>query len=293
MAYAILLIALLVPLFAASAAHAARSEFFGIVQGSLDAQDRQELESAGVRTARFLLKWRMMEPTRGSYDWAERDHFIGALASRGIRAVPFVWGSPRWVGSGRLAQPPTGSDADKQAWRNFLRAAVARYGPGGSYWANDFGDQFPGATPLPIQSWQVWNEPNLKKYFSPGATVQASAQKYATLLQLSHDAIKAVDPNARVVLAGMPGHGDSTAWSFLDNIYAVPGIENDFDAAAFHPYSCSVGQVEREMSRFRTSMTSHGDGATPALGDRVRLGIGVSRPLLQEQGPHGPTGSAR
>ncbi len=22
--------------------------------------------------------------------------------------------------------------------------------------------------PMPVQAWQVWNEPNLKKYFDPG-----------------------------------------------------------------------------------------------------------------------------
>ncbi len=110
------------------------------------------------------------------------------------------------------AQPPTANATVKQEWQNFLRDAVARYGPNGTYWANEYTEQFPGATPLPVTSWQVWNEPNLKKYFSPGATVQASAQKYATLLQLSHDAIKAVDPSAMIVLAGMPGQGDSTAW---------------------------------------------------------------------------------
>ena len=115
-------------------------------------------------------------------DWGERDHFIGRLASHGIRSVPFVWGSPQWVGSGVLAQPPISSDADKQAWRDFLKAAVARYGPGGSYWTTDYPEQFPGAAPLPIQSWQIWNEPNLKKFFSPGQNVQQSAQKYATLL---------------------------------------------------------------------------------------------------------------
>jgi hemolysin type calcium-binding protein/putative glycosyl hydrolase/Big-like domain-containing protein len=259
---AILAIAVVLPLLAAPGAQAARSEFFGITQGFLDAQDRQQLESTKVRTARFLLKWRTLEPTRGTYDWTQRDHFIGALASHGIRTVPFLWGSPEWVGAGRLAQPPV-SELDKQAWRQFVRAAVSRYGPGGTYWTNIFPQQFPGATPLPITSWQVWNEPNLQKYFSPGETVQQSARKYAGLLQTTHDAIVAVDPNARVVLAGMPGSGDSTAWTFLNNLYTVPGIRDDFDAAAFHPYSCTVPQIAQEMSMFRRSMTSHGDGQTP------------------------------
>jgi hypothetical protein len=91
---AIFAIAAVAPLLTAPAAQAARSEFFGITQGFLDAQDRQQLELTKVRTARFLLKWRNLEPTRGTYEWSLRDHFIGALASHRIRTVPFLWGSP-------------------------------------------------------------------------------------------------------------------------------------------------------------------------------------------------------
>ena len=80
-----------------------------------------------------------------------------------------------------------------QAWQNFLKAAVARYGPGGTYWApggNYDQDYGTSAAPLPIKSWQIWNEPNLKKFFGPGSTSQQTAKKYARLLAISHDAIK-------------------------------------------------------------------------------------------------------
>ena len=49
--------------------------------------------------------------------------------------------------------------------------------------------QHPGATPLPIQSWQIWNEPNLKKFYVP----YPSPQSYARLVQLSHAAIRSKD----------------------------------------------------------------------------------------------------
>jgi hypothetical protein len=254
------LTALALSLFAASTAQAARSEFFGIVQGTLDAQDRQGMAAAGVRTARFLLRWKSIEPTRGSYDWAARDHFIGALASKGIRPFPFVWGSPEWVGSGKLAQPPIASAADEKAWRSFLKAAVARYGPGGSYWANAYRQQFGAdATPLPIQSWQVWNEPNLTKYFA----TNPAAPQYARLLRISHDAIKSQDPQARIVLAGMPGSGDSTAWTFLKDLYQIPGTRDDFDVAALHPYGRDLDEFRRQIVKFRAAMTSQADRRTP------------------------------
>jgi hypothetical protein len=266
---AVTLAALSLTLLAASTAGAAvRTEFFGIAQGTLDPQDRQGIAAARVQTARFMLKWRDIERVRGSYDWSERDRMIGGLAVKGIRSVPFVWGSPEWVGDGSPWYPPS-SAAERQAWQNFLKAAVGRYGPGGSYWANKYRQDFgQSATPLPIQFWQVWNEPNLKKYFGPGSTtVQAKANKYAQLLAISHDAIKAKDPKATIVLAGMPGitnvEGSSPAPTFLDAIYNVAGVKADFDVAALHPYGCDLDRVRTGISRFSTVMKNRGDGATP------------------------------
>src|SRR5687768_9040157 len=131
---AAVLAVLALSLFAAPASEAARTEFFGIASGPpLDLQDRQGMAAARIQTDRFLLTWRVVEPIRGTYRWASNDLVVGGLASRGIRPVPFVWGSPSWVGSGNIARPPIDSPGDRQAWRDFLKAAVARYGPGGSY----------------------------------------------------------------------------------------------------------------------------------------------------------------
>ena len=262
-------------LLSASPATAARTEFFGIAQQQLDERDLTGMRNAGVRTDRFELGWRFLEPTQGSFDWTRSDSLIGELASHGIRPVPFVWGSPNWVGSGALAQPPLDSAADQAAWRNFLQQAVARYGPGGTYWSNTYRRQYgTSAKPMPIKSWQIWNEPNLKKYFTPGENVNQSAQKYAELLQISHDAITSLDPNAEIVFAGMPGYGDSKAWVFLDHVYEVPGARSDFDATALHPYARDIDEFRREILQFRASMTNHNDADTPLWLTELAWGSG-------------------
>jgi hypothetical protein len=246
-------------LFAPSAS-AARSEFFGIVQGpTLDEQDLGGMTTARIRTNRFVLKWGWVQPNRNSFDWESADRFFGELASHGIRALPSLWGNPDWVG-GSASTAPIGWPAGEQAWRGFLRAMVVRYGPGGSYWSNGYRQRYgPSATPLPVLSWQIWNEPNLAKYFAPGP----SPGKYARLLQISHDAIKDVDRGARVVLAGMPGFGDVDAWDFLNSLYKVAGIKGRFDAAAIHPYAPDLDRQRRSLQRFRSAMTGHDDGDTP------------------------------
>ena len=276
---AIVLTVLAVSLFAASPAAAARSEFFGIAQGTLDDRDLQGMEAARIRTDRFLLNWRSMQPSQGSFDWGATDRLVGRLAAHGIRSVPFVWGIPSWVGRG-LAPPARAATADRQAWRNFLKAAVARYGPGGSYWTNDYRQQFgPSATPLPIQSWQIWNEPNLKKFFSPGATRPAIGPEVrhaaADLPRRDQEPGSAGPDRAR--RHARPSRG-LEGLGLPRRPLRVPGIKSDFDAAALHPYACELDGVR------------DGDPAIPrrddeprrrghaAVGHRVRLGIGPSRP---------------
>jgi hypothetical protein len=238
----------------------AQNEFFGIIQGiRLDPQDFQTMAETGVGTDRFLINWGVVQPNKGTFNWGPTDALVGAFASHGIRSVPFVWGSPAWVAS-TVARPPLDSLQNVGAWHGFLKAAVARYGPGGSYWANEYRQRYgAGATPLPIQSWQIWNEPNLKKYFAPSP----SPSQYAQLLQISHDTIKSEDPHARIVLAGMPGYGDVNAWDFLNSLYSVPGVKGDFDAAALHPYAPKLDQLRLEIEKVRAVMRNHGDQATP------------------------------
>jgi hypothetical protein len=244
-----------------SSAGAARSEFFGTVQiATLDEQDIEGMAAARVRTNRFVLKWGWIQPTRGSsFDWDSVDRFIGRLAIRGIRAAPAVWGNPGWI-AGSGATPPIGGSVAENAWRTFLRALVNRYGPRGSYWATGYKQEYGArATPLPIQSWQIWNEPNLKKFFAP----YPSTGKYARLLQISHNAIQSRDPRARIVLAGVTGSGDLSAWDFLKNLYSVHGIKYYFDAVAVHPYGSTLERQRLVIQRVRNVMKNRADAATP------------------------------
>src|SRR5262249_61061567 len=108
---------------------------FGVASSpALNDVDLNKMQAADVRSVRFLLGWPATEPRRGSFDWKGPDRLIGQLASRGIQPVPFVFGSPEWV-SAKATTPPVASAADRAAWTAFLKAAVDRYGPGGSFWS--------------------------------------------------------------------------------------------------------------------------------------------------------------
>ena len=162
------------------------------------------MDDARIRTNRFLLNWKWVQPTAGPFSWGAMDKFIGRLAVHGIRALPSVWGNPDWVQGGD-ARPPLDRPPDDHGM------AELPQGAGGALRA---GRQLLGtprtasstaqnATPLPIQSWQIWNEPNLKKFFVP----YPSPQKYARLLKISHGAIRSRDPRPRSCSPECPATG--------------------------------------------------------------------------------------
>jgi hypothetical protein len=246
--------------------------FFGINQGiRLDQRDFRMMQATGVGTDRFLIFWELVQPDPGSFAWDATDTLIGGLASHGIRPVATPYGNPDWI-PGSLARPPLDTARARAEWGTFLRTLVDRYGPDGSYWDHKYRRQYGlGAAPIPIKSWEIWNEPNLRKYFAP----KPSASEYARLLRISSRAIRTEDPKAGIVLAGMPGWGDVTAWAFLEDLYGEPGFRGSFEVAAVHPYGTTISEVARSIHRIREVLDSHGGRATPLWVTELGWGSGT------------------
>jgi hypothetical protein len=272
---------------ASGTATAAPPEFYGIMKGhSFDRKDFIQLRSAGVTAVRFAINWYAVQPHGRSQNWGATDKLVGNLAAHGIRPVPFIYGSPHWVAR-RVNWPPVGSAQDVEAWHSFLTLAVDRYGPGGAYWSRPYARAHPGAAPMPIQAWQIWNEPNLPKFFPK----KGRARKYAKLIRISHSAITAADPGAKVVVAGMPGYVRTPAWAFLDRLYRVNGIKQYFDATAVHPYSANIDQFRTILRNMRHVMAKHHDAGTALW--LTELGWGSAQPSPRWPINKGPRGQKR
>jgi hypothetical protein len=242
-------------LVTSAAAKGSRS-FFGVVQGQpFSSRDYRELGSAGTGTVRFGLIWNSVEPNRTSgFHWTAYDEKIGNLAAHGVRSFPTVSGSPSWIAK-EPKRPPLKSDREKRAWRDFLTAAVKRYGRGGAYWRTTYHLQHPGKRALPITEWQIWNEPNLPKFFPK----KHASRDYAKLVKISAKPIRQADRRAEVVLAGMPAFIRPTADKFLGRLYRVKGFKNSFDAAALHPYAENMKKFVTSIKRIRSTLKKHHD----------------------------------
>jgi polysaccharide biosynthesis protein PslG len=224
----VLLLALSVASFSGGVtadASPAPPRFLGVVpQGELGAADFDRMQGV-VGTLRIPFYWYEIEPRPGVYDFARLDAVVGGAADRGVAVLPFVYGSPRWA-TGREAVPPLRGKA-RAAWQSMLRRLVRRYGPAGGFWRGR-------ERRLPIRRWQIWNEPNFLLFWRP----RPSPHDYAELLKASASAIRAADPGATVIAAGVaPVEGGISPWSFLRRLYQQPGVRRSFDVLALHPYA--------------------------------------------------------
>ena len=268
--------------FAASAG-AVSAKFFGVVpQSALSQEQFNTLKQGGVKEMRVALIWGSLQPTKaGTPEWSQFDPLVERAAKSGIELLPFVIGAPSWAvptatvpGAGGAKAPArlpaTGTAAT--AWSTFLKGAVQRYGPGGTFWSEN-----PLVPDKPINAWQIWNEPNFK-YF----VAKPNPTEYGKLVKLSSTAIKSVDPTAQVVLAGLfakPAgarylkgakviHATSPNYFgsyFLEQMYKTnPGIKSSFGAVALHPYVAHYQQLTGEIEEIRGVMSREGD-ATKGL----------------------------
>jgi polysaccharide biosynthesis protein PslG len=270
--------------------------FFGIdPQTALTDQDIRYMRAGGIEAIRVPFPWGLIQPTaKGHYDWTGTDAIVEMATKRGLRVMPFLYGTPHWLAA-KPTSLPIDSGRARRAWKAFVEAAVERYGPGGEFWTEHAPDAAvvnylpPIPTPMPIHAWQVWNEANFFYFAYP-----VSPNRYARLLKLAAPAIKAVDPTAEVILSGLFGNPDEggkrgmDATAFLEALYRVPGIKADFDAAALHPYAFHVEDLEALTSETREVMLEHNDGAAGLYITEMGWGSQNDPNVVAfEQGPQG------
>jgi len=219
----------------------------------------------GVQTLRLMFNWSQAQPyqsfdqvppdQRDRYrdengvptDYALMDQVVTASATRHIALLPEVQIAPAWAARhpGQFASPPS----DPEQFAAFMGALTRRYGPGGSFWT-----EHPELTAQPIRYWQIWNEPSFNTFWSD----QPFADDYVALVRASRNAIKAVDPGAKIVLAGLP----NKSWNSLEKIYKAGG-KDEFDIAAFHPFTAKVDGVRTILEKDRKVMSKYHDSKKP------------------------------
>lgn len=254
-------------------AQAVPAKFWGVVPQSIPSDEQfQTLKGGGVDSVRIPIEWGAVQAAPGGpFDWSGIDNIVTKASNVGVEVLPFLTGAPAWAvpavfvsGTGRTSKAPAhlpASGAVAGAWSNFVKAAVARYGPNGGFWAEN-----PLVPKRPVRVWQIWNEENFK-YF----VAKPNPAEYGKLVKLSSTAIKSVDPGAKAILGGMfalpkgcrSKAKPKRAWcatDFLDEMYRkTPGIKAKFDGVALHPYSYFYPELTPRIEEFRDVLDEHKD----------------------------------
>jgi hypothetical protein len=271
------LAALVAGIALASAAAAAQARvpfgFAGVmIDGPMNAPgydpapEMDAMVASGVESVRFAFHWVDGQPVRrlDQVPEAQRSQFVdvggvpttftrfdpmvAGAAARGLTLLPNVTTAPGWAAKrpGVFGSPPKGT----ASYARFVGALAERYGPGGSFWAEN-----PALPRRPIRTWQLWNEPNLRYSW----TEPNWAGPYVKLLRAGRAAIKRVDPGARIMLAGLP----NSSWIDIEKVYRVRGARKLFDVVAIHPYTKPPEGVITILERVRKVMGRYGDRRKP------------------------------
>jgi hypothetical protein len=265
----------------------------------LDAADDAGLASmraVGTTEIRFAAAWRLADPTgraasgTAAWDWSWFDDDVATAARHGMRWAPFLCWPPD--GDTRAPKAPScgGPATDLDRWSTFVRAFVGRYGPGGAFWA-----AHPELPRLPVETIEVYNEPNLGEVW-PGLLLGPSpAAEYARLYAATRRAVRSVPGGAGVrtmfaslapVEAGRLSLGEISWASFLEQaVRALPaGEDGAVDAFGFHPYMTNVDQADPvahvlgHLRAFRSALTVLGRPGAPI--DVTELGIATRYDFL-------------
>lgn len=230
---------------------------------------------AGADSMRVILYWNLIEQAPGSFRWGTYDGLYKRMLQLGMRPLFIVLGTPCWAAASApeceshfTSMPPADDAYDDYA--RFAAKAAARY---------------PQAV-----GFEVWNEPNIEQFWWPGP----DPARYARLLKLTHDEVKASAPATTVVSAGLfpVGHDISGIQMrdtrFLGKVYEAEGTEIA-DAIGSHPYPGGkrkrhLRDVRLRIARVRGTMARFGDQAKPVWVTEV--GLSTTGPEEQRYGEH-------
>jgi hypothetical protein len=252
----------------ASTAAALPPDFWGVVpQASPSSEQFQRLKRGGVESVRTPISWGAVQPRAGGpFDWSAVDAIVKGAVSARLDVLPFLSGAPTWAvpADRRYGSPktlPVRNGRQRSGWARFVKAAVLRYGPRGSFWAEN-----PEVPKRPIRVWQIWNEENFE-YF----VARPNPAEYGKLVKLSYAAVKGADNGGRIVLGGLFAKPKEATFKrrpplayfaadFLEQMYrSTPGIGGKFSGVALHPYTGSYKRLTPYIEEVRDVLRENHD----------------------------------
>jgi hypothetical protein len=155
------------------------------------------IDQLGLDWVKQQVRWASMQPTPDEIQWEWLDSFMAQASGSDIKVMLSIVTAPDWARSS-TSSDRTGPPDNFQDYADFVAAVLERY-------------------PGQIHAIEVWNEQNLQReWYSVGGL---SAERYAEMLSLTYDTIKAINPNIIVVSGALSPTGVN------DGIVAIDDFE--------------------------------------------------------------------
>lgn len=184
--------------------------FHGTWSSYTDAQRLKVLDrlaEAGVEWIRLDLGWASYEEKcsgcRSQWYVDRADRVIDAARARGIKVLAQVGMVPGWANGGQATGVPPHDPAEFGRFMGWLSGHLRGR----------------------VDAYELWNEPNLPRFWN------GTPSQFAEMMKAAYPRVKASDPTAPVVLGGV-SYNDST---WLRAAYDA-GVGPYFDVLATHPY---------------------------------------------------------
>ena len=224
--------------------------------------------TAGSRWDRFDFRWNVIEDTRDNFDFTPHDTVVNRDTTNGLDVVGILGSTAKWAASDcpqkirqndsiklPMGHPPLPQQLTDDlwwrpcppdnlylpwnhpdnAWGNYVYQTVTH-----------FKDR--------VHVWEIWNEPDLGTVFWSGTTAE-----YAQLLKVGYQAVKAADPEATVLFAGLAYWSNPTYYvQVLDEVLKLEGAADNnyyFDTMSLHLYSniYNIGYVAAQIQENMTT----------------------------------------
>jgi hypothetical protein len=184
-----------------------------------------EVDKLGFEWIKQQVRWELIEPERGQYDWTQLDIGLASASDRGVKVLLSVVTAPDWAREPGVDLTQHGPPANMQDYANFIDAMVRRY-------------------PGQIHAIEIWNEQNLdREWTSAKGLIPAN---YVEMLRISYQTIKAIDPGIVVISGALSPTGFDNrvnAWddfAYMDAMIAA-GMLNYADCVGAHHNGINVG----------------------------------------------------
>lgn len=164
--------------------------------------------------------WADTEPLQGEYHFWRADELLAEIERRELQLVVRLGHAPAWV---RAANSAPGAEAPVDV------PPAAQHMDDWGAWCGAIATRYAGR----IAAYQIWNEPNLAREWGGHPP---SAAGYVALLRVCSEAIRAADPQAILISAGLAPTGTCCDQARPDDRY----LQELYDAG-FQQYIDVVG----------------------------------------------------